>query len=451
MAYKDTISSIFELQKFGMKFGLDSMRGILSRLGNPEAGGRYVHLAGTNGKGSTAAMIEAVLREAGYRTGLYTSPHLVTFRERIRVDGGLMPEEEVEEIAAEVWKGCLPGRPPTFFEFVTAMAFLRFRRAGTDLAVLEAGLGGRLDSTNVVEPLVAAITNIGLEHTEHLGGTIAEIAAEKAGIIKPGAGFAAGRLVPEAARVIGARLDGLGAAGRFLGRDFTARTVSEEAGRPVIDYRGPSWSLDGVAVGLAGPYQADNAALAIAVLELLSEMPSPGGEGRLFALPEECLRRGLAGVSWPGRGEIFAPGLWPPGRNGRAPLLLDGAHNPDGARSFAEYLRRIPRRELHLIVGVMADKDVAGVLGPVIAEADRLYLTRPVYSRAAAPELLLERLRGASGEPGIPWELYPELPGAIEAAARQAGPEDVVVVSGSLFTVGEARAYLTGESIVESN
>ncbi|MDR3153185.1 MAG: bifunctional folylpolyglutamate synthase/dihydrofolate synthase [Deltaproteobacteria bacterium] len=451
MSYRDTITSIFDLQKFGMKFGLDSMRAILARLGNPEAGGRYVHLAGTNGKGSTAAMIAAALSAAGLRTGLYTSPHLVTFRERIRVDGELMSEEEVIGLAGEVWKGCDPEHPPTFFEFVTAMAFLRFRRAGADVAVLEAGLGGRLDSTNIIAPLVAAVTNIGLEHTEHLGGTVAEIAAEKAGIIKPGALFAGGRLVPEARRVLDGRLAAAGVKGLFLGEGFSAETVSEDEGRPVIDYRGPGWTVKGLRVNLAGPYQADNAALAAAVLELLASVPSEDGGGPLFRIGEDHVRQGLSQVSWPGRGEVIAPGLWPPGRNGRAPLVLDGAHNPDGAASFAQYLRRRPRRELHLIVGVMADKDVAGVLGPVLAEADRLYLTRPVYFRAASPELLLERIRAASGEPGIPWGLYQELPEAIEAAARQAGPEDLVVISGSLFTVGEARAYLTGESVIESN
>ncbi|MDR1040554.1 MAG: bifunctional folylpolyglutamate synthase/dihydrofolate synthase [Deltaproteobacteria bacterium] len=450
MGYRDTIKSVFDLQKFGMKFGLDSMRGILGRLGNPEKGQRYVHLAGTNGKGSTAAMIERVLSAAGYRTGLYTSPHLVTFRERIRVDGELMPEAEVVELAEEVWKGCETDRPPTFFEFVSAMAFLRFRRAGTYVNVMEAGLGGRLDSTNVISPLVAAITNIALEHTEHLGGTVAEIAAEKAGIVKPGAGFAGGRLVPEARKVIGDRLDELGVTGRFLGEDFAAEIASEADGRPVIDYRGPEWVFKEIPLGLAGPYQADNAALALAVLELLSACKDPSG-GPLFKIDEGHVREGIRNVSWPGRGELFSPGAWPPDGSGRAPLVLDGAHNPDGARSFAGYLRTRVRRKLHLIVGVMADKDVAGVLGPVLAEADRLYLTRPVYFRAASPELLLERIRAASGEPKIPYGLFPEIPDAVRAAASEADPEDLVVVSGSLFTVGETRAFLTGESAIESN
>jgi dihydrofolate synthase/folylpolyglutamate synthase len=451
MGYRDTITSIFELQKFGMKFGLDSMRSILSRLGGPEEGGRFVHLAGTNGKGSTAAMLASALSGAGYRTGLYTSPHLVTFRERIRVDGELMPEEEVVELAGEVWKGCDSGRPPTFFEFVSAMAFLRFKKAGTDVAVMEAGLGGRLDSTNVIRPLAAGITNIGLEHTEHLGNTVAEIAAEKAGIIKPGALFAGGRLVPEAVRVIERRLAETGASGLFLGRDFTAETVSVlPDGRHVVDYRGPGWSLDSVTLGLAGPYQADNAALALALLELLASLKDPDGRS-MFRLDEDSVREGLLSVSWPGRGELFRPGAWPPAGTGRAPLVLDGAHNPDGAANFAEYLRGRPRRRLHLIVGVMADKDVAGVLGPVLAQADRLYLTRPVYFRAASPELLLEKIRSSSGEPSMPYGLYPEIPGALEAAAGEADPEDLVVVSGSLFTVGEARAFLTGAEIVESN
>jgi dihydrofolate synthase/folylpolyglutamate synthase len=363
-----------------------------------------------------------------------------------------MPEDEVERLAGQVWKACDPDKPPTFFEFVSAMAFLRFRAEKTDINVMEAGLGGRLDSTNVIRPLAAAITNISLEHTEHLGGTVAEIAGEKAGIIKPGASFAAGRLVPEAMAVIEARLGGLGVRGRFLGRDFDATEVSADgAGRPVFDYRGPLWNFKGLRPGLAGPYQADNAALAVALLEQLSELPAGVWGGAGFRVTEGHVRKGLMEVSWPGRGETFGPGAWPPGRTGRAPLLLDGAHNPAGAESLALFLKSRPRKTLHLIVGVMADKDVAGVLGPVLAEADRLYLTRPVYARAASPEALLERIRSASGEPRIPWKLYRELPEAIEAAAGAADPDDLVVVSGSLFTVGEARAYLTGESAVESN
>jgi dihydrofolate synthase/folylpolyglutamate synthase len=419
------------------------MRKILDKLGHPEAGGNFVHLAGTNGKGSTAAMLASILREGGFRVGLYTSPHLITFKERIQVSGVLISEEKVVELAEIVWKATDPDNPPTFFEFVSAMAFLHFKREKADIAVVETGLGGRLDSTNVLKPLVSAITNISLEHTEHLGNTIAEIAFEKAGVIKENTPFAGGRLSAEALKVVQKRLLELNLEGKFLGQNYHVDTVGNKDGAPIIDYRGPVWTFSGLPIPLTGQYQADNAALALAILEILSD--------KGFPVSEAQVRAGLNKVSWPGRGELFAPCSWPQDKTAKAPLILDGAHNPDGAAAFGTFLRDKPKKRLHLIVGVMADKDIKGVLGPIISEADKLYLTRPEYFRAANPELLLTKIREAFGEPKNLAGLYPTIPEALTAASRAADAEDLVVVSGSLFTVGEARAYLLGEKTVESN
>ncbi|MDR2946569.1 MAG: bifunctional folylpolyglutamate synthase/dihydrofolate synthase [Candidatus Adiutrix sp.] len=445
MSYKNELQKMFDLQKFGMKFGLDGMKSILRNLGDPHAGLKCVHLAGTNGKGSVGVMLTAMLARAGYRVGFYTSPHLGTFRERIKIGDALIGESEVLALSERVWRACDPESPPTFFEFVTAMAFLHFKESGVDVAVIEAGLGGRLDSTNVIEPLVSVITNVSLEHTEQLGDTVAKIASEKAGIIKPGVPLVTGKLAAEAEDVIRATAAEKRSPVLAAGRDFTAEiTAFDEQGRPTINFTQGSRALRDLKLNLAGPHQADNAAAALAALAPLA--------GRGFTVGEAQIRDGLAQAVWPGRAENFAAGTWPPeGAPGRAPLILDGAHNPDGARALGELLSKMRYGRLHLIVGVMADKDIAGVLGPVYAKADRLYLSRPVFKRAASPELLLEKIRAAFGEPTVKTTLHPDLPGALAAAAAEAEAGDLALLSGSLFTVGEGRAYLTGFGEVESN
>ncbi|MDR2443986.1 MAG: bifunctional folylpolyglutamate synthase/dihydrofolate synthase [Deltaproteobacteria bacterium] len=470
-SYQQIIFSMFELQKFGMKFGLDSMARILDRLGNPHLGGRYVHIAGTNGKGSTAAMLSEILRKSGYNVGLYTSPHLVTFRERILINGRQISENSVAALSAEVWEATDKNSPPTFFEFVTAMALLYFRRQEVDLSVIEAGLGGRFDSTNVLSPIIAAITNISLEHTEHLGKTIKEIAFEKAGIIKPNIPFVGGRIEGEALEVIQDKLASCNCPrASILGIDYSRNITATNNGISTFDYHGPNWQLENLSPALAGPYQADNAAMAVAIAETLcnlgsqNSLDSLGSLGNLgnldssgksaslaFNIDSENIRSGLLSVNWPGRAETFAPGAWPPDGSAKAPLIIDGAHNPGGAKALLELMATLPRKRLHLILGVMADKDIGGVLGPILPQADRVYLTRPLYHRAATPEALLDRLTKAFGPPRVPTGLYKTLPEAINTAAREAAPEDLVVISGSLFTVGEARAYLTGAPAVESN
>ncbi|MDR3134856.1 MAG: bifunctional folylpolyglutamate synthase/dihydrofolate synthase [Deltaproteobacteria bacterium] len=445
--YHQAIAKLFDLQKFGMKFGLDSMRAILAYLRQPQEGLKIIHVAGTNGKGSTAAMLAEGLRRSGFRTGLYTSPHLITFRERIQIDGQYISQQDVLKLVERVWPATDPKNPPTFFEFVTAMAFLYFKGQGTDLAVIETGLGGRLDSTNVVSPLVAGITNVSLEHTEHLGTTIEEIAFEKAGVIKPGTPFVGGRLAPGAVSdVIGQKaLQCQCPVNVVLGRDYQVEIVSPgKTGEPqIIDYQGPSWKLGNVPLALSGPYQADNGAMALAMAETLASLG--------YKLEPRTVAKGLKSVSWPGRAETFAPGAWPPNGSAKASLILDGAHNPAGAKALASLLRQATRNKLHLIVGVMADKDIGGVLEPVIGLADYLYLTRPAYHRAASPELLFSRITKDLGLPKCPYSLYPTIPEALAAVASLAREGDLAVVSGSLFTVGETRAYLTGAQDVESN
>ena len=445
MTYQEEIQRLFDLQKFGMKFGLENMRTLLTRLGEPQKGLKLVHLAGSNGKGSVGIMLKAGLDEAGYRTGFYTSPHLMTFRERITVGPDLISEADVLRLCGCVWPLVNQESPPTFFEFVTALAFLYFQEQGVDVAVIEAGLGGRLDSTNVIEPLAAAITNVTLEHTEHLGDTVSAIAAEKAGVIKPGLPLVTGRLNPEAEAVIARTAAEKNSPWLALGRDFeAASTGRDEAGRTLFRFTqaGEVWA--DLPLSLAGAHQLDNAAVALALGRLL--------RGRGFELRAEHFRAGLARVAWPGRAETWPPGTWPPDApRACAPLLVDGAHNPAGARALADHLAGLPRRRLHLLVGIMADKDIASVLTPLLPLADRLYLTRPRFSRAASPELLKDKITAALGPPSAPTTLHPDLEEAFQAASSEAGPEDLVVLSGSLFTVGEGLAYLRGLGPVESN
>jgi dihydrofolate synthase/folylpolyglutamate synthase len=327
------------------------------------------------------------------------------------------------------------------------MAFLYFQDQKPDLAIVEAGLGGRLDSTNVIEPLLTAITNVSLEHTEHLGSTIEEIAFEKAGIIKPGAPLLAGYLSAPALKVIEAKLKETGSTGLFLGRDFRLLESGQNEAGPVYAYKGPKFQIEGLSLALEGPHQVDNAALSIALAESLSGLGYP--------VKPESVAKGLNDVNWPGRAERIPPGKWPPDGSGRAPLVLDGAHNPGGALAFSAYLEKARAKNanlnVHLIVGVMADKDVAGVLSPLLPKADRVYLTRTEYDRAATPEDLRERLMAANLDIKAPLDLYPSIPRALAAAAKAAGPLDLVAVSGSLFTVGETLAYLTGQPVVEPN
>jgi dihydrofolate synthase/folylpolyglutamate synthase len=422
MNYKQTINKLYGLQKFGIKLGLSSTQNLLQRLGNPQNDLKIVHLAGSNGKGSVGAHILSVLREAGYRVGFYTSPHLVSFRERFRINNDLITKKDVVRLADTVWDVCDHREPPTFFEFVTAMAFLYFKERQVDLAVMETGLGGRLDATNVAQPVVGVITNISLEHTEYLGPTLAHVAREKAGIIKPGMAVVTGEKRKNILEIFKAACRRNRAKLFILGRDFKVRRTRENH----FNYDGPRTGLKNLETKLVGPHQASNAALAITVVNLLAEHG--------LIVTESDVRQGLKTVDWPGRAEKI------PGGPGKPDLLLDGAHNPGAARVLAKALASHTYRRLHMVLGIMADKDMNGIMKPLIPLADRLYLTRPVYERAAAPEVLADLARGYNG----PVEVIQKLPQAIEKARADAGPDDLVVVTGSLFTVGEAREYLLG-------
>lgn len=423
MSYPAALDFLYGLQQHGVKLGLAPIQALLARLGAPQHRYRTFHIGGTNGKGSTAAMTASILQAEGYRVGLYTSPHLVDFRERIRVNGGPITEEAVanltERLQREMEGVCLP----TFFEFTTAMALQYFADCAVEAAVIEVGLGGRFDATNVVMPMASAITNVALDHQAYLGDTISAIAWEKAGIMKPQVPVVAGRLCPEAEAVIARVASEQEAPVYRLGRDFTVR------GEPLTGfcYEGLRVTYQDLSCSLAGAHQLENAACALALLESVADSG--------LRVAEIAIRAGLCATLWEGRLEVVE----------RHPMLvLDGAHNPAAATAVAAYLadyrRNHPGSRIILIVGMMRDKDRAGFFRVVLPMADALVLTQVQVPRAAS----VQELAASLEEPGPAVHMAVLPADALAQARRLASPDDLICVTGSLMLVGEAKALLRG-------
>ncbi len=414
---------LFALEQIGIKLGLDQIRALLSSLGNPERAFPSILVAGTNGKGSVAAMVERALRAAGLRTGRYTSPHLVHLEERFAIDGRSIEPETLDRLAARVRSASTRlDYPPTFFEATTALALEAFRDAGVDVAVLEVGLGGRLDATNVVDPVAVAITLIDFDHEQYLGSTIEAIAAEKAGVIKPGALVVLGENPPAAASVVAAACTTAGADLVEATAGVTTRARFAD-GRATIDLTTPRGSYDSLIVGLRGRHQIANALTAIRLLEELD------ASGRLRIGPD-AIRTGVERAEWPGRLELL------PWRSGH--VLLDGAHNPSGARALARFLSETYRRPLPIVLGIMRDKQAGGMIEALRPVASQFVLTAAASPRAL-PAIDLAAQTSASA-PDVQTETI-EPPEA--ALARAAAFGDPVVVAGSLYLVGEIRAKLS--------
>lgn len=423
MTYSAAIGYLYGLQKHGIKLGLETMRTLLGRLGNPERRFRSLHIGGTNGKGSTAAMTAAMLQAAGYRVGLYTSPHLVDFRERIRVNQVMIAEAQVAELTQRLQASVPPGLTPTFFELTTAMAFLYFAGSGVDVAVLEVGLGGRFDATNVVDPEACAITTIALDHQEHLGTTEEAIGFEKAGIIKPGVPVVVGRIDGTAWEVIRDTAADRGAPLTRLGVDFHADSTGQEE----FSYRGRSRQLDGLTCALTGRHQLDNAACAVALLE--------AAEGRGLSVPDGAVRRGLQSVQWEGRLEVLEQG---------PVLLLDGAHNPAAAHVLAEYLAEWsatrPEARLILVLGMMRDKDHKHFVEPLHRLVSEVVLTQADMARSSS----VQELREVIGSQFPLCHVAPSAADALALARARATAQDLICVTGSLMLVGEVKALVRG-------
>jgi dihydrofolate synthase/folylpolyglutamate synthase len=429
-SYQETIDYLFALQKHGVKLALANSITLMEIMGSPQRKFRTVHVAGTNGKGSTSACIAAMLQAAGYRVGLYTSPHLVSFTERIRINGTAISEAEVVELAQSVRDACdglkRSGAPggmiPTFFEVTTTIAFQYFADQGVDLAVIEVGMGGRLDSTNVITPLVSVITNIDLEHTEFLGATLEQIAEEKAGIIKPAVPLVTGVKQQEVINLFERQATAKGAPMYRLQKDFRPeKRVPGVSQR--FDYRGLTSNYADLRLNLIGRHQVDNACLALAAIECLRD----GG----FAVSEAVLRTGLERARWEGRMEQVAQ---------RPDIYLDGAHNPASARALAGTISELKPlyRRLVLIIGILGDKDYRGILVELLRLADHVVVTKPQYSRALDIGVLTTEVRNLHASVATA-ETVAE---AIKRAREKASAEDLIIATGSLYVVGDARAVL---------
>ena len=417
MTYREILDHLYALGRFGMKPGLERITALLASLGNPEEELATVHVVGTNGKGSTAAFLESILRAGGVKTGLFTSPHLISFTERFRINGREIDEAEVVSLARRVIAVAPPAS--TFFELVTAMAFLHFAEHRVDVAVVEAGMGGRYDATNAASGELAVITPIALDHCAWLGDSLAAIAGEKSGVIRPGRPVISSFQEPEALDVIVKSCASGGSPLFLCGRDFDA--VWSEGG---LAYRGLDVALPRLSPGIAGRHQAMNAACALAAAELI------GRQG--LTVDRNGLERGIAAARWPGRMESFAT---------TPRILVDGAHNPAGSLALAGSLADVPRRRLILVIGVMGDKDVAAILAPLLPLVHEVFTVTPPLERALPADDLASRCRDLGAERCTAAGTVAD---GICRAREAANPDDLILVCGSLFTVGAARAFLTG-------
>jgi dihydrofolate synthase/folylpolyglutamate synthase len=411
---------MYGLRRFGIKLGLSTIRKMLSGLGNPQNTYACIHVAGTNGKGSVASFLASILHQAGYKTGLYTSPHLVRFNERIQVNNRPITNKNVMASYHTIQKAHQGDREPTFFEFATVMAFYEFANQNVDWAVIETGMGGRLDATNIIRPKVSIITNISLEHRDYLGNTLEQISREKAGIIKNRTPVVTGIRQPIALAVVKKKAAAKLAPLYRFGKDFRVRRNA--MGR--FAYHGIDSTWRHLQTGLSGGHQVDNAALVLATCEILNKSSAKISLDRIKA--------GLLNNRWPGRLEIVSS---------QPRIILDGAHNFIAARNLARFLsKNYKDRNITMVIGILDDKPYNAMLKCLLPTAHRVILTRAKINRAMDPENLEPVARKI-----IPTvELIPNVKQALEHAIKTTPPDDVICVAGSLYVVGEAKEMLEG-------
>lgn len=425
--YREAMDYLVTLTKFGMNFGLGRIEELLKRVGNPEQGLRVIHLGGTNGKGSTTMLIAGVLKEAGFRVGVFTSPHLHDYRERITINGEMIPKAAVSGLIQTL-------RPhleelvqsgvehPTEFEVNTAMAFMYFAAQKVDFALIEVGLGGAIDSTNVVNPLISVLTNIGMDHMDYLGETLGDIAQVKAGIIKPGSTVITAATRPEALQVIREKAQAVGSQLWVVGEDVHWESQWSGELEQEFDLVGLHGLYQKLRLRLVGAHQVVNAATAVTVCEVLQ---SEFG----VEIEREHIYKGLRKTVWPGRLEMLSL---------KPKILLDGAHNVDGAETLVKALELFGRRRLILCLGMLGDKEREKVVELLYPLADEVIITRPNSPRAGNWQYLAELIE-AKGKPVTRIE---EPRAAVLEAYSRLQPEDMLCVTGSLYMIADARQAL---------
>jgi dihydrofolate synthase/folylpolyglutamate synthase len=432
MNYDEAVEWLFSIRRLGAERTLEPVYGLLKPLGDPYKSFKSIHVTGTNGKGSTSAMIASILRAAGYKVGLFTSPHLMEFTERIVVDGEQIPRadvvrllERIRPIVEELHKGPEPIRP-LFFDIVTAMAFKYFKEVCVDFAVLEVGMGGRLDATNVVQPLVSVITNVSLEHTEVLGNTVLEIAREKGGIIKPGGVLVTATQDDEVYALFKEICGRLGSRIFRVGKDITFRKGISSLEGQSLRIKGLRGSYD-LFTPLLGDHQLLNASAAVGAVEALSFSG--------VDVPAEAIARGLREVRWPGRLEVMQ----------RRPLVvLDSAKDAEAMRALKEAVKGFRHRRLIVVVSISSDKNIPLMIGYLTEVADRFIVTtHSVMGRAARPNIIVDEVT----RHGKPCEVIAGVDEAVDRAISLAGEDDMVLVTGSVFLVGEARRRWLGKPV----
>lgn len=416
--YERCLDTMYALGRFGIVLGLSTMQEILSKLGNPHKDLACIHVAGTNGKGSVASTLAHILQQSGYRTGLYTSPHLVSFNERIMVDNEQVSNDEVVEAYHAVAAANTGERSATFFELSTAMAFYLFKKKKVEYAVIETGMGGRLDATNIITPLLSIITNISLEHKAYLGSTLSDIAFEKAGIIKQGVPVITAADQDTVLSVFEKTASENQAPLSVYRRDFKVRRKKQEG---CFTYYGLNETWQDMQVELKGKHQVDNGALALAACEVLKT--------KAKRISEKTVRQGLKATRWPGRLEVVA----------QSPLtMVDGAHNLMSIHKLSDYLEEYHSdKKITLVTGVLDDKAYSAMFKRLLPLCARVVLTQAKTERAIAPESLYKVARDLCPDVTI----INDIPEAILHAEKKTGAADMICISGSLYVVGEAKAF----------
>lgn len=457
MSYSSAVSYLYGLQKYGIKLGLEKTETILDHLGTPHRQFHSIHVAGTNGKGSTAAMIASMLRAHGFTVGLFTSPHLVSFTERIMINNKRIAESEVVQLTEEIRERIAPLTThmpePTFFEFVTAMAFLYFARNKVDWAVLEVGMGGRLDATNVIFPEVSVISKISYDHKEFLGSTLAAIAREKAGIIKKGTPVISAVQEDEAEEILRKTAQERSAPLFVYGKDFHGILKTSDLAGVRFDFSDGPQKIGDLQTSLIGDHQLMNACLAVkavtTALQGRNRSCSTRGEYKGSSLMTDYpsrIREGLAATRWQGRLEWVSD---------TPPIMVDGAHNPDAAAALSRFIAgTFADKRIILVAGIMADKDIGGILTHLLPLASEIIFTAPNYGRAAAPQHLAD-CAASLGFNNV--HVAPTVREAIGKAIKYSNESEnkeeslnasLILITGSFYTIGEAKEALGEEAVL---